>query len=40
MAKTGNSSSRNQRNNPYLIEGMMVDFHPARQASPGGGAPN
>jgi hypothetical protein len=23
----GNSSSRNQRNNPYLIEGWAVDFH-------------
>ena len=25
MAKT--SSNRNQRNNPYLIEGWAVDFH-------------
>ena len=23
----GNSNSRNQRNNPYLIEGWAVDFH-------------
>ena len=27
MAKTGNSSSRNQRNNPYVFEGWAVDFH-------------
>ena len=27
MAKNSNSSSRNQRNNPYLIEGWAVDFH-------------
>jgi hypothetical protein len=26
MAKNSNSS-RNQRNNPYLIEGWAVDFH-------------
>ena len=35
-----NSTSRNPRNNPYLIEGWAVDFHRAKQASPGGGAPN
>ena len=27
MPKTGNSSSRNQRNNPYVFEGWAVDFH-------------
>ena len=27
MAKNSTSSSRNQRNNPYLMEGWAVDFH-------------
>ncbi len=26
-AKNSNSSSRNQRNNPYVFEGWAVDFH-------------
>ena len=27
MAKNGNATSRNQRNNPYVFEGWAVDFH-------------
>jgi hypothetical protein len=27
MAKNSNSSNRNQRNNPYFVEGWAVDFH-------------
>ena len=27
MAKNSTRSGRNQRNNPYLVEGWAVDFH-------------
>ena len=35
-----NTASRNQRNNPYMVESYAVKFHHSMAGLLGGGAPN